>query len=288
MVEPIIEDLTNEEFIPNVCDPELEICEPIQQTVLPHYPAKELYFFAGVSLFNAIGPALYYALSSDFSGRYYERDHPFDRDNNGGGRNNLEVLDAQIKQRNGGGRGGGRGGRGNGGRGRGDRGSFDLTVWYDIAAAHAGLWGASVLLFALSYLPFTAMKEIYAVFIEHVMSNSIWIIYIGSVVLLSLDAYNASDIQAYLELLVYTLFFSGFALFIEMITGIGAIKRLDRFYPYYDTLLLPSIGYILGFFTHVDSIQIALEVDDDDVFTPSDIPFESDPTIEDDIIIGGI
>ena len=73
-----------------------------------------------------------------------------------------------------------------------------------------------------------------------------------------------------------------------MITGIGAIKRLDRFYPYYDTLLLPSIGYILGFFTHVDSIQIALEVDDDDVFTPSDIPFESDPTIEDDIIIGGI
>ena len=69
-----------------------------------------------------------------------------------------------------------------------------MTVWYDIAAAHAGLWGASVLLFALSYLPFTAMKEIYAIFIEHVMSNSIWLIYIGSVVLLSLDAYNASDV----------------------------------------------------------------------------------------------
>lgn len=63
MDTPIIaEDLTNE--IPPLCDPALEDCAlPEQTEAASVYPATDLWIFAGISLINAIGPAIYYAVS---------------------------------------------------------------------------------------------------------------------------------------------------------------------------------------------------------------------------------
>jgi len=61
----ISEDLTN--VIP-VCDSTVEDCAVAESAVeataaTSEYPATDLWIFAGVSLINAIGPAIYYAVS---------------------------------------------------------------------------------------------------------------------------------------------------------------------------------------------------------------------------------
>ena len=75
------EDLTtNESSI--ICDPALEDCavpESAQAAVTPEYPATDLWIFASVGLINAIGPAIYYAVSQDFTGNYGNREHSRDR-----------------------------------------------------------------------------------------------------------------------------------------------------------------------------------------------------------------
>lgn len=79
MDTPIIsEDLTN--VIP-ACDPALEDCGIAEESALAAqgFPARDLYIFAGVSLINAIAPAIYYVISEDYSGDYGNREHPRDR-----------------------------------------------------------------------------------------------------------------------------------------------------------------------------------------------------------------
>ena len=47
-------------------------------------------------------------------------------------------------------------------------------------------------------------------------------------------------------MVLYTLMFPGAFYFMELIHGVGAIKYLDRSYPYNDSLLLPSLLYRFG------------------------------------------
>ena len=121
-----------------------------------------------------------------------------------------------------------------------------------VSAAHAGLWGLSTLMFGVT--PFFFKSAVYAWFIEHVMSNTIWLVYIGSIAALTTDANNAGDTQGYLELLVYSLFFGGAAFYMELIKGVGAIKHLDEDYPYpNDKILWPSLFYYFGMAHHLEN-----------------------------------
>ena len=78
------------------------------------------------------------------------------------------------------------------------------------------------------------------------MSNLMIIVYIYSLVSLSLDANDTGDSQGFLEMFMYALLFPGAFLLMETTHGIGAIKHLRRDYPYNDTLLLPSLLYRFG------------------------------------------
>ena len=65
-------------------------------------------------------------------------------------------------------------------------GVFDDDVWTRLSAFHIGLWGPSVFFFLVSRFGF--MEDYYASYIEHEMSNAIWIIYFGGLVSLSYEA----------------------------------------------------------------------------------------------------
>lgn len=157
-------------------------------------------------------------------------------------------------------------------------------MWLIVAGAHVSLWGLSTLMFGVTLTGFA--KNIYAFFIEHVMSNMIWVVYFGSIAALSFDANNAGDSQSYLELLVYALFFGGAALYMELIHGMGAIKHLDQDYPYpNDTIMWPSLFYVFGLIEHLEYKPAEFDIEDDGAFSISDLPFVSDPTQEEDIIL---
>ena len=138
--------------------------------------------------------------------------------------------------------------------------------------------GLSVLFFGLTQAGL--LKSVYAHYIEHWMSNLMPLVYILSMIALSLDANDAGDAQGFLEMAFYALMFPGAFLFMELTHGVGALKYLDRNYPYNDTLLLPSLFYRLGLVEHRDRMHNDIEGVD-----PSAVPFESDPTINDDVII---
>lgn len=65
----------------------------------------------------------------------------------------------------------------------------------------------------------------------------------------------------------------------EMIHGVGALKFLDPNYPYNDVLLLPSLMYKFGLAEHTDRMH-----NDIQGVNPA-IPFTSDPSIDDDVVI---
>ena len=77
--------------------------------------------------------------------------------------------------------------------------------------------------------------------------------------------------------------FPGAMLLMEMTHGVGALKYLDRTYPYNDTLLLPSLMYRWGFAEHTDRMHS--DILDFDEIDPNAVPFESDPSIADDVVI---
>ena len=157
-------------------------------------------------------------------------------------------------------------------------------MWLLVGGAHAGLWGLSTLLFGVTLTGFA--ETIYAWFIEHVMSNMIWVVYIGSIVALFTDAENADDTQGFIELAAYVLIFGGAALYMELIHGMGAIKHLDPENQNPAMILWPSLLYLVGVIGHHENepaeINIeddgVLDIEDDDVFSQADLPFVSDPT----------
>ena len=148
---------------------------------------------------------------------------------------------------------------------------------------HFGLWAPSCVRFIVSL--FNWNEDKYASYIEHEMSNMIPVTYIGSLIALTIDSNRNPDLQSYLELFMYALFYVGAAFFVELTTGVGAIRHLDPNYPYADPLLLPSIGYYFGWWEHVDHISAKLNHYDDGESGTDDLPFQNDPSIRDDIII---
>jgi len=133
---------------------------------------------------------------------------------------------------------------------------------------HSAFWGISTALFGL-HLIFDWADKYYAFYIEHILSNVNWIAYIGSLIILSIDSRRTGDIQSYLEMAIYALLFTGAFWLVEMVNGVKALQRLDRMYPYNDVLLLPSLGYTFGWFTHTPR-QTGYSEDGE--------PFESDPS----------
>mmetsp|Transcript_5742 Transcript_5742/g.7743 ORF Transcript_5742/g.7743 Transcript_5742/m.7743 type:complete len:271 (+) Transcript_5742:72-884(+) len=128
------------------------------------------------------------------------------------------------------------------------RGDFDDNIWRSIAIVHASLWGTSTLMFVLSFLGL--FETSFAYFIEHGISNLNFLVYIGTVVGLSMDGAKAGDGQAYFEMALYAMMFGGVAYIMELLNGVGGIKYLRPDYPYDDLVLLPSIFYSMGIFEH--------------------------------------
>ena len=133
---------------------------------------------------------------------------------------------------------------------------------------HTFFWGVSNLLFGF-HLMFDWADKYYAFYIEHILSNVNWIAYIGSFIVLLIDGKMNGDVQSYLEMAIYVFLFTGAFWYVEMVNGVRALQRLDRMYPYNDVLLLPSLGYKLGLFTHTPR-QIG--------YGDTSDPFESDPS----------
>lgn len=85
------------DLITQICDSKVENCDNTMLTpsdyFRPHSP-KDLYVFGAVSLFNAIMPIIYYAVSKDYSGDYYDRNPDQDPDRRGDrdDRNGQEIV----------------------------------------------------------------------------------------------------------------------------------------------------------------------------------------------------
>ncbi len=210
--------------------------------------STDYYIFGFMSLFNAVVPLVYFNLSTDVSGKFYEKNPkefpgkkleaslseegdllprdlteftPAERQSKSGGKKSLKDQDTKTKRK---------------------RGEKDDKIWGILGMTHAGVWGVSTLLWTLSM--FGVLNGVYAMYIEYGIANVNWIVYLGGLIALSIDAGIAGDAQGFLEMAFYAVVFTGGAWIIEMFFGTGAIKYLDPEYPYYDSLLLPSWMYL--------------------------------------------
>ena len=216
------------------CDPNIENCDLyITPTNYPLESSKNLMIFAFVSLINMSAISIWYEVSYDFEDNYNRR-----RGNSNLQRIGVETLQvgSPIVRQRGGGR----------GSGSSDdpvrrRGSNDDWAWDTLSSLHSSLWGWSTFFFVLYWLDW--LKGWYASYIIHVISNFNYLVYLFGMVILGIDAAEADDMQGWLELTVYAVFFAGGAWFMETITGASAIRHLDHEYPYQDTLLMPSLFY---------------------------------------------
>ena len=68
---------------------------------------------------------------------------------------------------------------------------------------HLGLWAPSTLFFGLAFIGI--FKEVYVVYIEHVISNLNWLIYFSMIVTMSINGWRSADLQSFLEITIYTL-----------------------------------------------------------------------------------
>ena len=67
------------------------------------------------------------------------------------------------------------------------RGELDDDIWKSISIVHASLWGTSCVLFVTSF--FGILKTTYSHYIEHVISNLNYLVYLGTIVALSIDGF---------------------------------------------------------------------------------------------------
>ena len=74
---------------------------------------------------------------------------------------------------------------------------------------------------------FNWFKPYYRYYIEHSISNLNYLVYLGSIVFLTIDAIQAQDIQGVLELGIYTMMFGAGSFLMELTHGVGAMKNLD-------------------------------------------------------------
>ncbi len=208
--------------------------------------STDYYIFGFMSLFNAVVPLIYFNVSTDVGGKFYEKNpkefpmnkleasHPLLSDAGDllpadlteftpaeRATKSLKDQDTKTKRK---------------------RGEKDDKIWATLGFTHAGVWGTSTLLWTLSM--FGILNEIYALYIEYGIANLNWIVYLGGLIALSIDAGIAGDAQGFLEMAFYAIVFTGGAWIIEMFFGTGAIKYLDVDYPYYDSLLLPTWMYL--------------------------------------------
>ncbi len=116
---------------------------------------------------------------------------------------------------------------------------------------------------------FGVLNGVYALYIEYAIANVNWIVYLGGLIALSIDAGIAGDAQGFLEMAFYAVFFTGGAWIIELFFGTGAIRYLDVDYPYYDSLLLPTWMYL--FIEHEEPLLDYENIENDsDMMEPFD------------------
>ena len=82
------------------------------------------------------------------------------------------------------------------------------------------------------------------------------IVYLGTIVALSIDGAINNDLQSFLEMALYAMMFGLGAYFMELMEGMGAIRHLNHDYPHADQVLIPSILYMLGVFEHRMHIHV--------------------------------
>ena len=85
-------------------------------------------------------------------------------------------------------------------------------------------------------------------YIEHILSNLMWMIYPYAVVRLFLSMFERAYVWSYVSFFFYTWMAYVFAS-LEVYYGTDAIRWLDNDY-YADPRLIPSLAYLLGFAEH--------------------------------------
>lgn len=103
-----------------------------------------------------------------------------------------------------------------------DRGQTDDTIWFAISGMHLMLWNIGGTFFLLSLISNWG-KRLMSFYIKHLLSNFNIAVYIASLILLTIDAFGMADAQAFSELAVYALLFSGAAYIVELTAGVGAL-----------------------------------------------------------------
>lgn len=190
------------------CDSTIEDCSMsgIPQAY-PQVNRSNVYWMGSVALMNAWLPILYYILSSDYSNNYEETEEDEDdfpiwwdltaRINYSLNSNSIseqqqqqhprrhskrrrspkiresEPLEWQNRRR---------------------RGGFDNSAWFKVSIMHAVFWGTSFLLFVFTLFKTKAFDTVYRFYIEHLLSNFNFVVYIYSLVLLSIDAARIGDV----------------------------------------------------------------------------------------------
>ena len=159
------------------------------------------------------------------------------------------------------------------------RGRTDVDIWKALSIVHSSVWGLSFMLFGFSF--FGVFQGIYASYIEHGISNLNVLVYVGTIIALTVDGILNNDLQSFLEMSIYSLMFGLGCYLTELMEGVDAIRHLNPEYPYADFTLVPSILYWLGVFEHKKHIVVLPEISSEEPFEP----IESDPSAENDIII---
>ena len=185
-----------------VCNNQVENCmltlsvEDIEAPV----DSTDYYVFGFVSLFNAIVPLIYFNASTDVGGKFYEKNpkefpmkkleasHPFLGDSGDllprdlteytpaekasppSGGISLKDQDTKTKRK---------------------RGEKDDNIWAVLGYTHAAIWGISTLLWTLSM--FGILNEFFAWYIEFGIANVNWIVYLGGLIALSINAGIGGD-----------------------------------------------------------------------------------------------
>ena len=97
---------------------------------------------------------------------------------------------------------------------------------------------------------FGLLEKYYAYWIKNIISNMAPLVYLGSIIALSIDAADTGDKQGFIEMAMYAVFFGIALYFVELTHGVGAIRGADPSYPYVDKLLIPSFFYTFGIVEH--------------------------------------
>ena len=143
--------------------------------------------------------------------------------------------------------------------------SEHTTAWWKVDAAAGFLWGPFQLLWVIT-LFFGWLPSWTKFYIEHLISNLNWVVYIFGLFAFGEAIIDDGSWQSVVGTVVY--FLAGYVLLvIERRIGTVAIRYLDPNW-HKDELLRPSLLYIFGIIDHEDDIETEEQQQEEDQEEP--------------------